>query len=250
MTGFEEHRLGRGELSKVTEWKLFLSWVRGICEENLDSDEWQESRKKIPLTSNDNLAIHGELYAPFRPDEMGEDFLGGINVSLVAKYPKLEKVIVDARRASGDQSPYAPLSVSFAQLLPRDVVFAGNVFPFTRLRDYSTQVDEMIGYCETLLHPIYDDLRNYESLSDWQNKPNWRNQFGWLVITAAYAVTTKDSGTARKQVREQLEFLETYEPLRKRSSVEDISKMADMAVTKTAAWTKQDLFALAATLRD
>jgi hypothetical protein len=232
----------------VNEWRLFLNWVSGVCTEGLDPEKWQESRKKFPLASNDNVVIHGELFAPFRPDEMGEDFLGGINVSLIAKYPRLEEAIVDARRASGDQSPYAPFSISFAQLLPRDVVFAGNVFPFTSLHDFPTQVNEMIGYCETLLHPIYDDLQNYESFADWQTKPDWRNQLGRLVTTAAYAVATKDPKIARKQIQAQLAFLETYEPIRKRSSVDDINKIADKAVAKSAMWTKQDLQALALTL--
>jgi hypothetical protein len=176
---------------------------------------------------------------------MGEDFLGGLNVRLVARHPRLDKVVVDA---SGDKSPCAPFSISFAQLLPRDVVFAGNVFPFTTLRDLSAQTDELIGYCETLLRPIYVDLLNYESLADWQKKPDWQDQLSWLVITAAYAVTYKEPKAARNQIQAQLAFLETYEPIRKRSSFDDLNKMADKAIAKSFVWAKEDLLALASTL--
>jgi hypothetical protein len=232
----------------MNQWQTFIAWVRDTCANDLDSSKWKNSTKNLPLVNTSQVLIEGELYAPFQPDEMGENFLGGINVRLIATFPQLKQTILAARLATGDPLPWPPLSVSFARLLPRDIVYGGNVFPFTTLRDMSSQLDEVVGFCERLLYPIYVDMQNYELLAHWRSKPDWMGQFGWHVMTAAYSVANKNAKLAQQQIQDQLTFLETFEPNRTYSTSTEVNKMADKATLRSASSAKQDLRALIALL--
>jgi hypothetical protein len=155
----------------MNNWHAFLALVRDTCPHDIDSSKWTLPTKDFSLINSPDIQITGQLFAPFRIDDMGEDFVGGINIILISRYLQIERMIVTARLASGDKSPWSRTEVYLGRLLPRDVVYGGNVFPFTSSRDMAIQLDELIEFCEKLLYPVYIDMQNQKLFTDWKTKP-------------------------------------------------------------------------------
>lgn len=226
-------------------WSDFLRFAEVRALALCNGAKLTDGTSHFALESNTEVQLFAEFSAPFSAHEMGEDFAGGLAVRLVAQYPALEKTILAARKHSGINLPWPPISISLSSIDgARPHLWGGNVFAFSKLRDTATQTDAFAQLCDESFREVYAIIRNPTSLGSWNSNPDGISLQIWLVLCAAYAARTYPQQVAIEHIRTQIIYLENVVRGEIHKHSAGISKIASSHISKLNERTARDLVAL------